>query len=162
QAIRYFEELTASHPDRIWLRTHLIETLHEYSRLLTSPEDKAEAEGAFRHALAVAERLMGKPEVAKHCYTMALVGPFNDLAWDLVRRPPAQPDDGALAVRLARQAIEWEPDQAAAGFWNTLGVAYYRLGDLSSAASALQKSMDLNGGGNPSDWFFLAAIDHQN
>ena len=160
QAIRDNEEIAARFPERIWLRTHLIETLHEYSRLLTSPADKPEAEGAFRRALAVAEAMIGKPEVASHCFTMALAGPFNELAWDLVRRPTATPADSALAVRLARQAIEWEPELAGAGCWNTLGVAYYRLGDSSAATAAFQKSMELNKGGDPADWFFLAALDH--
>jgi serine/threonine protein kinase/tetratricopeptide (TPR) repeat protein len=159
EAIRLYEELATESPGHFWLRTGLIETLHEYSRLLKAPADRLEGEASFRRALAVAAGLIGKPEVSQHCYTMALAGPFNDLAWDLVRRPPTQPSDAALAVHLARQAIEWEPDQAS-GFWNTLGLAYYRLGDWSSAASALQKSMDLNNGGNPADWLFLAAIDH--
>jgi eukaryotic-like serine/threonine-protein kinase len=158
RAIRLYEELAAERPEQIWLRTGLIETLYEYSRLLTAPADKPEAESSFRRALAVAESLIGDREAAKHCYTMGLVGPFNDLAWALVRRPDVTPSDADLALRLARQATDWEPKQA--GLWNTLGMARYRLGDRSSAAAAFQKSMDLNDGGDPADWFFLAALDH--
>ena len=40
---------------------------------------------------------------------------------------PREPDDAALAVRLARKAVEWEPEQSA--YWNTLGLAHYRAGD---------------------------------
>jgi tetratricopeptide (TPR) repeat protein len=159
QSIRLYEQLAAKFTDRIWLRTRLIETLHEYSRLLTAPTDKLEAEATFRRALAVTETLIGNPEAAKHCYTMALVGPFNNLAWDLVRTPPVQISDAGLAVRLARQAIEWEPTRAA-GVWNTLGIALYRLGDWSSAASAIGKSMELSGGSDPTDRLVMAAIDH--
>jgi serine/threonine protein kinase/tetratricopeptide (TPR) repeat protein len=156
-AISSYESLAARKPEFIWLRTGLIETLHEYSRMLTAPDDQAEAEALFRRALAVSESLIGNPEAAKHCYTMGLVGPLNDLAWALVKRAPVQLSDAQLAVRLSRQTVEWEPAQA--GFWNTLGVAYYRLGDWSSSASSLQKSMVLNGGGDAADWFFLAAIE---
>jgi tetratricopeptide (TPR) repeat protein len=156
-AINNYESLAARNPERIWLRTGLIETLLEYSRMPKAPEDQAEAEASFRRALAVAESLLGNAEAGKHCYTMGLVGPLNDLAWELVRRAPVQRSDAQLAVRLSRQTVDWEPTQS--GFWNTLGVANYRLGDWSAAASALQKSMDLSGGGDAADWFFLAAID---
>jgi serine/threonine protein kinase len=159
KAIRLYEELIAERPGQIWLRTGLIETLHEYSSRLTAPGDMPEAEASFRRALAVAETLIGNPQAANHCFSMALVGPFNDLARDLVRRPSTPPGDAALAVRLGRQAIDWEPDQAA-GFWNTLGVAHYRLGDWTSAAAAFHKSIELNRGGGPEDWLFLAAIEH--
>ena len=51
--------------------------------------------------------------------------------------------------------MDWEPGQAA--FWNTLGVAYYRHGDWSAAAAAIQKSIELNHGGDATDWFVLAS-----
>jgi tetratricopeptide (TPR) repeat protein len=159
QAIDSYESLVSRKPELIYLRTGLIETLHEYSRMLTAPADKAEAEASFRRALAVAESLVGNAEADKHCYTMGLVGPLNDLAWELVKRAPVQLSDAELAIRLSRQTVAWEPTQP--GFWNTLGVAYYRRGDWSSSASALQKSMDLGGGGDAADWLFMAAIDQR-
>jgi serine/threonine protein kinase/tetratricopeptide (TPR) repeat protein len=159
QAIRLFEELAARFPDHYWLRTHLIATLHEYARLLPNPADRAEAETSFRRALAVATTLIDDPGVAYHCFTMALVGPLNDLAWSLVRRPDVAPSDAAVALRLAHRAAQWEPTQGA--LWNTLGVAHYRLGDAPSARAAFQKSMDLNSGGDPADWFYLAALEHR-
>ncbi len=127
--------------------------------MLKAPEDQAEAEASFRRALAVAESLIGNPEADNHCYTMGLVGPLNELAWELVKPSSVQPSDAQLAVRLSRRTVDWEPTQS--GFWNTLGVAYYRLGDWSSSASALQKSMDLSGGGDAADWFFMAAVDQR-
>ena len=89
---------------------------------------------------------------------MGLVGAFNDLAWDLDRRPHAGASDVALAVRLGRWVTDREPDWAAA--WDTLGVACYRAGDWPSAAAALQRSTDLSNGGTAQDWFFLAAVHH--
>ena len=52
-------------------------------------------------ALQVADALLGDKNTDVHCYWTALIGPFNDLAWKLVRCPPARDSDVALAVRLA-------------------------------------------------------------
>jgi serine/threonine protein kinase len=156
QAIRGFEELVKDFPDRIWYRTRLIETLEEYAGLLTAPADKQEADGAFRRAVGVAAPLIGDAAAGQHCFRIGLVGPYNSLAWQLVRCPTVCSSDASLAIRLARQAVDWAPEQAA--FWNTLGVAHYRAGDWSAAAVALQRSMELSHGGNAIDWFFMACI----
>jgi tetratricopeptide (TPR) repeat protein len=42
--------------------------------------------------------------------------------------------------------------------WNTLGVAYYRAGELEEAKNALYRSMELHNEGDSFDWFFLASI----
>jgi eukaryotic-like serine/threonine-protein kinase len=154
-AIRGFQDLAARFPDRIWYRTRLIETLHEYAGLLPVPADAAESDSFFRSALQVAEPLLGDKNADSHCYRIELSGPFNELAWALVRRPPAQDSDTALAIRLARKTVDWEPGQAA--YWNTLGVAYYRHGDWSEAAAAIEKSVELGNGGDATDWFVLAS-----
>jgi hypothetical protein len=43
-------------------------------------------------------------------------------------------------------------------FWSTLGLAQYRAGEVSSAHAALDKSMELSGGGDPNDWLVLAML----
>jgi serine/threonine protein kinase len=159
RAIQIFEEIAARFPERIWYRAQLIETLHEYSSLLTAPADAAEADTSLRRALAVAERLLGDREADKHCFSSRLVGPFNSLAWELVRRPTARASDVVLAVRLAEKAVVWERDQATV--WNTLGVAHYRAANWPAAAGALRRSMELSHGGTAADWFFLAANLHR-
>jgi serine/threonine protein kinase len=161
-AIREYEKLTGRFPNRIWYGTCLIETLHEYAGLLKAPEDAAEADASMRRALAVGAGLIRNDEARKPCYNlyrMGLVGALNELAWDLVRQPPARAGDAALAVQLARWVTEREPEWAAA--WNTLGVACYRASDWSAAAFAAQRSTELNKGGDALDWFLLAAIQHQ-
>ena len=150
-----FETLAARKPAFVWLRTHLIETLKEYSDLLTAPQDAAEAEAAFRRALAVADGLLEDKTGDPHCFNMALAPAFNDLAWALVRRPPARPGDAAAAVRLARKATSWEPDQPA--YWNTLAAAHYRAGDWSAAADCLERATGRTGG-TVCDWLLLAAV----
>jgi serine/threonine protein kinase len=160
QAIKLYEELVSEHPGFIWLRTGLIETLQEYSSLLMAKEDRLEADACFRQALDVADTLIQNEKVSNHCYTMALAPAMSDLAWHLVRHPGVEPADATHAMRLAREATAWEPDQAAG--WRTLGVSYFRLHDIPSAAEALRKSLELDNGEEPLDLFFLAAIaQHQ-
>ena len=159
-AIRIYEYLATRFPDRIWYRAELIETLQEYSGLLTSPKDAGVAGNSLRRALAVADTLLGDQEADKHCFSTRLVGPFNSLAWELVRRPTARANDVALAL------FDW-PERPSFGIpveaamWNTLGVAHYRAANWPAAVRALRKSMELSDGGNATDWFFLAANLHQ-
>jgi tetratricopeptide (TPR) repeat protein len=68
--------------------------------------------------------------------------------------PNEQDDQKSRAVELARRAVELAPGQGT--FWNTLGVAHYRVGNLPAAITALEKSMSLRTGGDAYDWLFLA------
>jgi serine/threonine protein kinase len=61
--------------------------------------------------------------------------------------------DPAQAVALARQAVASAPQESA--YWQTLGIACCRAGDLDEAVHALNRSLELHDG-NPSAWFFLA------
>ncbi len=83
---------------------------------------------------------------------------YNDLAWLLATCPDAELRDGERAVRFARRSLEFEPSSG--NTWNTLGVAYFRLGDMERSRSALYRSMELQNEGSSIDWFFLAMI-HQ-
>jgi tetratricopeptide (TPR) repeat protein len=78
----------------------------------------------------------------------------NNLAWLLATCPDARWRDPARAVELARKAVGLAEKSAYA--WNTLGVAQYRAGDWPAAAEALRKSVELSGGGESTDWLFLA------
>jgi serine/threonine protein kinase len=81
-------------------------------------------------------------------------GVANTVAWFLAgnSKPPVQNPE--LGVQLARKAVDLEPQKG--GFWNTLGVAYYRAGRWQDALAALTKSMPLRSGGDSADWFLLA------
>src|SRR5262249_38587167 len=78
----------------------------------------------------------------------------NELAWFLATSPEPGLRDPALAVQLARKAVDARPDSR--DYWNTLGVAQYRYGDEKAAVAALQKAGGLRAGGNSYDWLFLA------
>jgi serine/threonine protein kinase len=155
RSVALYETLAARHPEYIWLRTRLIETLKEYSDLLTAPEDAREAQAAFRRALAVADGLVDEKQADFHCFNETLAPAFNNLAWSLVKRPPVRPDDAAAAVRLARKATAWAPDQPA--YWNTLGAAHFRAGDWAAAAESLERATSLDGGTIPG-WLLMAAV----
>ena len=157
EAIRIYEGLVREKPGWIWIRTGLIETLHEYSNLVDAAQDPCESDAVFCRALDVAQGLIDNKHASENCYSMALSGAFSDLAWSLMRRPPSRHGDPALALRLARVAADWQPGRP--DLWFTAGVAYYRNGEFSAARKALWKAIDLKGSCEPVDWFLLAAAD---
>jgi tetratricopeptide (TPR) repeat protein len=98
----------------------------------------------FEEAIAVYRKAIG----LNRDYSLA----HNNLAWLLANCPDPRFRDPAEAVRLAKRAVELGRGDA----WNTLGAAYYRTGDWEAAVAALEKSVQLRGGGDSFDWFFLA------
>ncbi|MFO0889037.1 MAG: serine/threonine-protein kinase [Isosphaeraceae bacterium] len=157
-AIRMYEQLAARNPERIWLRTGLIETLHEFSDRLTSEADRAESEACFRRAVEVAESLVGNRQAAIPCFAKALVEPFSALAQDLLRRP-MNAASASSAARLARQAAAWGPEDAKA--WSTLGLACSREGDWPGTVAALERAIEVNRGENVADLFLLATAQRR-
>ena len=81
---------------------------------------------------------------------------FNNYAWLLATCPDKALRNDEDAVRFARRAVDLEPGERS--YWNTLGVAHYRLGELDDALSALYRSMELHDEGDSDDWYFLAMI----
>jgi tetratricopeptide (TPR) repeat protein len=90
-------------------------------------------------------------------YSSLIAEANNNLAWLLATCPNTELRDPPEALRLARRAVEVEPQQG--NFWNTLGVAFYRAGELDHAKQALEKSLELRNAGDSFDWFFLALVD---
>jgi serine/threonine protein kinase/tetratricopeptide (TPR) repeat protein len=83
----------------------------------------------------------------------------NNLAWFLVTFPYAPLRDPVEGVKLAQKAVELAPGNGL--FWNTLGAAHYRARNWKEAVPALEKSIQLRGGGDSYDWFFLAMANWQ-
>jgi eukaryotic-like serine/threonine-protein kinase len=158
RAIQIYEELAARFPERIWLRTGLIETLHEYANLLEEPSSAEEADVSIHRAVEVADTLIGNESAAMPCFRKDLVGPFSGLAWTIVSQARLRPIEVAQAIRIAQQAVDWDSQRSDA--WRSLGMTCYRAGDWKSASSSLRQAMDLDRGGNAADWFLMAAIDH--
>jgi tetratricopeptide (TPR) repeat protein len=81
---------------------------------------------------------------------------LNNLAWLLATCPDVAVRDPRAAVGYAQRGLGLEPNDG--NTWNTLGVAYYRIGDWEESQSALKRSMELRNEGDGFDWFFLAMI----
>jgi tetratricopeptide (TPR) repeat protein len=97
----------------------------------------------LRRALAI------KPDQPSACHTIAwvyLTGPAD-------LRAPAE------ALRLADRATQLEP--ARWQHWQTLGLAYYRLGKPNEALAALERGAKVKTGGPSADDLLLMALCHQ-
>src|SRR5207244_899370 len=115
-----------------------------------------------RLALGSAVRRYGRESEAIKIYEEGLAAAvnqpdfWNGLAWCLATSRDPELRDGPRAVELANKAIAARAKEAS--FWNTLGVASYRAGNLSAAIEAFDNSTRLNKGGGANDWFFQAMI----
>ena len=83
----------------------------------------------------------------------------NDYAWFLLDEDDPNVADPLMALRLVSQAIEADPECPT--YWNTLGLAFYRTGDATSAITALERSVALTNGGTAFDYVFLALAHAQ-
>jgi eukaryotic-like serine/threonine-protein kinase len=76
-----------------------------------------------------------------------------NLVWSLLTATDPKLRDPARALRLAKEVNAIAPDRDS---WNNLGMAHYRVGEWENSIQSLQKSMELQNGGDPWDWFVLA------
>jgi serine/threonine protein kinase/Tfp pilus assembly protein PilF len=113
--------------------------------------------------LAEARRILEKSIGVEQVAALESSGPHvearNNLAWFLATCPDKRFRNPKQALTLARGVVEQAPQVGLA--WNTLGVAYYRMGDWKGSVAALEKSMELRKGGDGHDWFFLAMAQWQ-
>ena len=130
----------------------LADRYQRLARALKEQGSSAEARVAWINALdllaEVASIHPDLPGIQRQRWNCA-----NDLAWFLINEPDPTVGDLQLAIRLASQTTEVDPEAAA--YWNTLGAAYYRAGDDASAITALERSVTLTGGGTGFDFLFL-------
>ena len=112
---------------------------------------RSDSEKAYRPTGGRGEKFQGKavqfrfPRDARY---------QNDLAWMLATCPMPECRVVDQAVDFASKAVQLAPKIG--NYWNTLGVTRYRRGEWTPTIEALKKSMDLRGGGDGYDWFFLA------
>lgn len=87
---------------------------------------------------------------------------LNNDAWAVVRFPNRTPAEYAIALERSRRGCELRPDSFA--FANTLGFAYYRMGDLQNAERELLRALRLReeqgAAQDPTDFFALALVRH--
>jgi hypothetical protein len=58
---------------------------------------------------------------------------IHDAAWETLARPGATPDQYRLALRRAELAAKLDPDHKSVRTQDTLGAAYYRVGEFQKA-----------------------------
>jgi len=80
----------------------------------------------------------------------------NNLAWLLVTCADESFRDPGQALPHANRAVELAPEEGT--YWNTLGVARFRSGQLDQALKAFDRSMELRGTGDSFDWYFEAMV----
>jgi eukaryotic-like serine/threonine-protein kinase len=100
-----------------------------------------ESIASFRWGLEIADRLVALFPGERE-YQRMLAMAQNNFAWLLATYPDAKIQEPAQSVKLARMAVGLE--SKAGIYWNTLGVALYRTGDLRGAIEALRKSNELD------------------
>jgi tetratricopeptide (TPR) repeat protein len=114
-----------------------------------------EAKESYLRVIARAESASEKP--LPPGLDGAIAQARNNLAWLLATCPATELRDPREAVEQARRATALDSKQG--NYWNTLGVAYYRNGQLDEAKNALYRSMSLRNEGDSFDWFFLALVE---
>jgi tetratricopeptide (TPR) repeat protein len=139
RVIHQYETLKANFPENREHRRNLVVSYLTLVRLLWQLGRQTEAAGPYRKAFELDPE---DPAVN------------NDRAWFVAAGPEPRLWDGALAVRMAKKAVNAQPEFA--NYRNTLGAAYYRNGDDKAAIAELETSMKLGAGGDSFDWFFLA------
>jgi tetratricopeptide (TPR) repeat protein len=148
----------------------LDDAIDYYRAAVELDPEQASAQFSLAHALSI----RGQPEEALVRFRKARdllpndPFPLNGLAWELATGSEPKLRDPARAVLLAKEVIELSRKQGdrperLGDYWNTLGVAQYRAGNLGEAQAALQKSLDLDDGQGShyvyEDWFFLAMVN---
>jgi tetratricopeptide (TPR) repeat protein len=145
------EKLVADLPGVQSKHMDLATVRYNLGLLLESVGRTEEAAELFREAISTFENLTAAdPEVPLH---------QNKLGWMLATCPAVQCRDPERAVKLAKQALKYEPE--AVKHWRLLGIAQYRAGDPTAAIASLHKTMELANGGDAQQWLFLAMAHWQ-
>lgn len=81
--------------------------------------------------------------------------PYHSLSWYLSMCPMLEQHETDLAIRLARRALEYEPDNGT--HWQVLGCAYYRDGQWQECLEAFEKAIEQNQSVSGLDALMLAS-----
>ncbi len=139
RVIRLNEKLKADFPENSQYRLNLVGSYLKLVNLLCELGRPTEAADPYRKALELESE-----DAAVN----------NLLARFLATSPEPRWRNAALAVRLAKKAVSAKPESG--NNRNTLGVAYYHIGDDKAAIAELETAMSMKEGGDSLDWFFLA------
>lgn len=145
EALRLRKQLVSDFPRNALYRDHLAASCRGLGYRLLKAGNSTESIETFRLGLEAT------PNDARM---------LNELAWSLVTCADPAFRNPAEAIELARRATEIAPE--APDYWNTLGVASYRLGDAQAAVNSLKRAIEIRrAGGTCIDWLFLAMAYRQ-
>jgi tetratricopeptide (TPR) repeat protein len=142
---RRLATLGEDHPDTL-------QSMNNVAVACSALGQHAEALRFHEQTLALREAKLGR----EHLDTPKSM---NAVAWILANCPDRTLRNPSRALELTKQATELAPKKG--DYWNTLGTAYYRVGDWNNAIETLSKSLELRKGGDGTDWFFLAMAHWQ-
>jgi tetratricopeptide (TPR) repeat protein len=143
QAVHIMEDLVKEY-QRVDYRKDLFQFSARFAEFLISIQHHTDAARLYERAIQLCP---GEP------------GAQDFYAWWLATCPNIALRDPAQALLLATRAVAAEPGNG--DYFNTLGVAHFRNGNLKEARAVFEKSMQLRKGGDATDWFFLAMICRQ-
>jgi len=139
------------------LRTRELEKLLGAAFSATNAKSFLEAKDTY---LEIISRTSPAAEPARLSRDGSIIAQaHNNVAWLLATCPDTGFRDAGQSVEHARAAVALDP--TAGTYWNTLGVAFYRIGNWDQAKDALSRSLQMRDGGDSFDWFFLAMIDQK-
>jgi serine/threonine protein kinase len=145
QAFAVLEGLVAEFPEREDYRWELIRQRYVTGLRYKSLGHRKEAREQYVRTVQLCRQVADLDVGAKM---------LNNCGFLLVDCPDEALRDPDLAVILAEKAVKADPEHP--DYWNTLGFAYYRKGYWTKARTHLEKSMQLKGGGDLHDKFFIA------
>jgi tetratricopeptide (TPR) repeat protein len=133
-------------------RVNLAEDYYALAVLLEATARSGEAAEDFRKAFELFEQAIAENPQSPNLPRW--------LGWRLATCPAVQFRDLPRALALAQRAVQLAPERWDA--WGLLGIAQYRAGQPAAAIESLRKALELSGGGEPEQWFFLALAHWQN
>jgi tetratricopeptide (TPR) repeat protein len=136
-----WDMIARSQPDAVEPRQALAFAWESRARCASRLNRPTEAVAYWEQVVAVLGDL-ARGEPANSEPARAWARALNDLAWLLVKTP-ASSSSASRAEALAERAVMVDPEVAS--YWNTLGLAYYRVGNWDDALAALEHSATLGG-----------------
>ena len=144
------------------VRGRLDEAIVHMRRAIELDPKNVRAHGEFAAVLRATGRMK---EAVEQLERLLRIDPdsamaHNEIAWLVALSSGLSPHDYEEAVRHARKAVEWKPDDANA--MNTLALAEYRAGHWAESIAAALGADALVKGGHPMNWFILALAHWRN
>ncbi|NUQ64559.1 MAG: tetratricopeptide repeat protein [Pirellulales bacterium] len=149
EAVEILDGLGLGAPDLPAYRDELAFALVYQGTFLLERGKTAEAESPLRRAGELWKAIVQETSAPEY---------LDNLAWFLANSPEPRLRNPQEAIALAKQAVQSAEENA--GYWNTLGAAWYRAGDWKASLQALEEAAqrrEIHG----RDGLFLAMVFKQ-